>query len=100
MTKPPHQPTDHARTETIRQHILRLLSDTEYSIGELSKSIQQSEKIVLEHLQELQKTGKIQIIPAECLDCGFVFEERNRVKKPGKCPKCKSLRIAEPLYQL
>ncbi|MBA3060962.1 MAG: transcriptional regulator, partial [Nitrospirae bacterium] len=36
--------------------------------------------------------------PAECAKCSFVFRKRERLKKPGKCPICRSEFIQEPLF--
>ncbi|HVH58132.1 MAG TPA: hypothetical protein VM791_17835 [Vicinamibacterales bacterium] len=41
----------------------------------------------------------VQIEPARCKQCGFVFE-RERLSKPGKCPACRGTRIYEPLVSI
>jgi transcriptional regulator len=41
----------------------------------------------------------VQIEPARCKQCGFVFE-RERLSKPGKCPECRGTRIYEPLVSI
>jgi len=41
----------------------------------------------------------LQIEPARCKQCGFVFE-RERLSKPGKCPECRGTRIYEPLVSI
>jgi hypothetical protein len=38
------------------------------------------------------------VTPAECRKCGFVFQKREKLKKPGKCPICRSESIEEPLF--
>jgi hypothetical protein len=38
------------------------------------------------------------IEPALCRHCGFVFEQRTRLAKPGKCPQCRRSGIEAPLY--
>ena len=35
------------------------------------------------------------IVPARCNKCDFVFQ-REKLHKPGKCPRCKSTWISEP----
>lgn len=37
----------------------------------------------------------VQILPARCRQCGFLFEAE-RLSKPGKCPACRGTRIFEP----
>ncbi len=43
---------------------------------------------------------KIIMIPAHCLDCGYKFKNREKTRKPSKCPKCGSQRIKGPWFQL
>ena len=38
---------------------------------------------------------RIEVIPARCKSCGFVFDE-DRLTKPGRCPSCKGSRLFEP----
>ena len=35
-----------------------------------------------------------------CLACRFEFEDRKRLAKPGRCPACKSTRIALPRFAI
>lgn len=41
----------------------------------------------------------VQIEPARCKRCGFVFDAE-RLSKPGKCPECRGTRIFEPLVSI
>ncbi|TQV84653.1 ArsR family transcriptional regulator [Exilibacterium tricleocarpae] len=86
------------RRETLRQEIVNLLGGRELTIGELSKQMGKSEAELYDHLESLKKYKSLQVIPAQCLKCGYVFESRHRVKKPGKCPQCKSTRIDPPMF--
>lgn len=93
-------PSAEERKETIRQQLKSLLEGNKMSLKALSKEVRQPEKEVLHHLEQLKKSGVLKIIPAECSDCGYVFETREKAKKPSKCPDCKSTHIEEPLYSL
>jgi predicted Zn-ribbon and HTH transcriptional regulator len=42
---------------------------------------------------------RVEVIPARCKDCGFVFGEE-RLSKPGRCPDCKGSRVFEPQVRL
>ncbi len=87
------------RNVTIRQEVLKLLAEYgELTVGELSKEIGKSEKELYNDLEHLLKSKSLEIIPAECLKCGFIFEKREKVKKPGKCPKCKNTFIKNPMF--
>jgi hypothetical protein len=42
---------------------------------------------------------RIDVIPARCKDCGFVFAA-DRLVKPGRCPSCKGSRLFEALIRI
>ncbi|HIJ78920.1 MAG: ArsR family transcriptional regulator [Desulfobulbaceae bacterium] len=86
------------RSVTIRQEVLRVLEDAELTVGELSKIIGKSEQELYDHLAHLRGAKSLIIIPAQCLACGFIFRNREKVKKPGKCPKCKDTHISQPMF--
>jgi len=88
------------RYETIRQDIVRLLSQRKFSVSVLSKQIRKSEKEIYDHLDQIKKSAALRVTPAACNDCGYQFEHRERSKKPGKCPKCKSTHIEQPLFSM
>jgi len=100
-SKEPAVPMD--RKETIRQMIISCLKDKTLSAKELSGEVRVSEKEIYEHLDHIHKTisksnSTLAITPAECRKCGFVFKKREKLKKPGKCPICRSESIEEPLF--
>ena len=48
-------------------------------------------------LQSARAAGhRVEIVPARCKACGFVFGE-DKLVKPGRCPACKGTRLYEPL---
>ncbi|MBU4321163.1 MAG: hypothetical protein Q8N12_07260 [Thermodesulfovibrionales bacterium] len=91
------------RHETVRQRIISILEGQTLSAKEISGSVSIPEKEVYEHLEHIRRTvntrdANLVITPAECAKCGFVFRKRERLKKPGKCPLCRSEFIHEPLF--
>ncbi len=93
------------RQETVRQKIISVLFGKTISAKEISADVRVSEKEIYEHLEHIQMTinkseVKFIITPAECKKCGFVFRKRARLKKPGKCPVCRSELIQEPLFSI
>lgn len=89
--------------ETIRQELLKVLSEGPCSSKDLSAAAGISEREVYGHLEHIHKSlssseRRLVIIPAECRKCGFVFTKRERFRKPGKCPVCRGESIREPLY--
>ena len=91
--------------KTLRQQIIDLLEESEHTARGLSARLRIKEKEVYTHLPHIQRSvsagrGKLQITPAECLSCGFVFKDRRRFTSPGRCPRCRCEHISEPLYRI
>jgi len=90
---------------TVRQKIVSLLSGGQFGSKAISKIARISEKEVFGHLSHIRRSVeshnmKLAIIPARCLQCGFVFEGRNRFRSPGRCPRCKGEHIQDPEYAI
>jgi len=88
------------RNETIRQELLKLLDGNTLQIGIISRELGESEKEIYDYLNQLNETNRLSIVPAECGKCGYKYENRRKVKKPSKCPSCKSTYIKQPEYTL
>lgn len=94
-----------AHYKTIRKAISDELAAGMCTVRELSQAVGASEKQVVEHLFHVEKSAKgmgYRFVkePSECLSCGFVFKERERFAKPGKCPECKASHISQPMFGL
>jgi len=90
---------------TIRQKIISLLSKEEMSAREISGELGISEKEVSGHLSHIARSvasqdKKVMITPANCLACGYVFEERKRFARPGRCPRCKKSHIQSSRFRI
>lgn len=90
---------------TIRQQMTVLLEQQSLGVRDLSQQLGISEKDVYEHLEHIRRSvlnrGKrIETTPCECLSCGYVFTDRSRVKKPGRCPKCRQSHIQGPAFHI
>ena len=91
--------------DTIRRQIINLLTEEPQGARELSQAVHQSEKEVYEHLAHIERSLKAEkrrliIEPPVCLDCGFVFEHRQRPQPPGHCPRCRKTHIRRPRYRI
>jgi predicted Zn-ribbon and HTH transcriptional regulator len=91
--------------KTIRQEMIRLLEAEARDARELSQILGIKEKEVYAHLDHIArsmkaKKKKLSVRPFSCLSCGFVFQERRRFTRPGRCPKCKDSRVEYPLYRI
>lgn len=72
---------------------------------DLSTAVGIPERDVPKHLEHLARTLKAQgarldVLPAECLACGFVFKDRERLTPPGACPSCRATRISPPRFRV
>lgn len=96
--KQPHIPPD--RPDTLRKEIISLLAGESLTALEISGQVGLSEKEVLEHLEHIKIAlhGGLVVVPPLCLECGFSFRKRERLKKPGRCPVCRSERIVAPSF--
>lgn len=82
---------------------MELLEKGEFSLKELSRELGLTEKELLGHLEHVATSAKgknpLEISPAECLGCGFVFRKRDKFNSPSRCPKCRSERIRPPRFR-
>ena len=88
---------------TRREEITERLSKEAESAHQLANYYKVELKEILEDLEHIAisiKPRKLKQIPAKCKHCNFVFEERSRIKKPSRCPRCKSERIQAQLFKI
>ncbi|MBB5348454.1 transcriptional regulator [Desulfoprunum benzoelyticum] len=88
------------RDATIRQALVQLLEGRQLPVSVLSQEIRKSEKELYDHLEHLQRSGILVMVPAACGACGYIFAHRSRPRKPGKCPRCKGTHIEPPLFSI
>ena len=90
---------------TIRQKMILLLEEERLDVRDLSQVLGLSEKDVYAHLEHIQRSVSRQgknlfMAPCECLSCGYVFKDRKRIKKPGRCPKCRQSHILGAMFKI
>lgn len=90
---------------TIRQQIIELLKQDELNAIDISQVVSVREKEVYEHLAHISrslkaKKQKLVIDPYCCLHCGYVFTDRARFTRPGRCPKCKGGHLRMATYRI
>lgn len=91
--------------ETVRQMVMELLRSRTLSARDISALAHIPEKEVYGHLEHIRRSiqaggGFLEVVPAECRSCGFVFVKRGRLTPPGKCPVCLHETIFEPLFTI
>ena len=90
---------------TIRQLIIELLGRAPMDSLQVARALALREKEVAEHLPHIARSiagrgGRFIMHPARCLNCGYQFKDRRRLKPPGRCPRCKQSRLQGPEYQV
>jgi len=91
--------------QTRRREIAEILEKKRLTAKQLADLFRIDMKYVLEDLKHISQTVKVyhkklQIKPAVCNFCGFVFRERERLSRPTKCPKCRSEDITELVFYI
>lgn len=101
------RPETAVREATIRQSIMDVLKQASEPLSskDISGMVGVSEKEVYTHLEHIKRSSRhfgaiLQVIPAECKKCGYLFAKRDRLDKPGKCPFCREQRIQEPMFKI
>lgn len=91
---------------TARQQLTYLLTQDSYTALELSRPSHLSERQVEDHLahiiRSLKRESSLQFVMEEpkCLDCGYAFRNRTRLKRPSRCPRCRSEAISYPRFSI
>jgi hypothetical protein len=92
-------------SQTLRRRIIALLRERELDARDLSQAMGIEEKEVYDHLAHVARSvassgGKFVTTPSQCLLCGYVFENRKRLTRPSRCPKCKRSKLQNPSYRI
>ena len=99
------EPKVPARTATARQALEDALRTELLTAHELSAAVGIAERDVVSHLEHLARSAKARgarfiIERAACGDCGFVFDERQRLSRPSRCPKCRGTHVLGPRFSM
>ncbi len=83
-----------------RKELAQWLRQRPYRLSELAQLCECKVRDVEDDLRHLERSLareglKLRVEPARCRHCGFVFS-RDKLRKPGKCPKCRHTWIEEP----
>jgi len=91
--------------QTLRRHMMALLREQECDARDLAEALGLKEKEVYEHLVHVARSvvaagGQFNVIPSQCLLCGYVFQERRRLTRPGRCPRCRRSKLQNPSFRI
>jgi predicted Zn-ribbon and HTH transcriptional regulator len=107
VTPRDREPPGLGATRTLRQRLRGLLLREELSFGALRELLGVGVRALEEELRHVERTARgagerLRVVPARCLACGFVFRERGarHLHAPGRCPRCRSERIADPAFRI
>jgi predicted Zn-ribbon and HTH transcriptional regulator len=84
-----------------RRHLIDLLSQEPRSVSSLARELAMTRGDVEDDLRHAIRSARaqghdVQVIPARCKRCGFVFGDE-KLSKPSRCPACKGTRLFEPM---
>jgi transcriptional regulator len=87
-----------------RKNLIPMLLERPMTVTEISRFAEQPGKDTVADLKHLLQSLKhtdleLAVEPAVCRKCGFEFGS-DKLRKPSKCPKCKSAWITEPMLKL
>jgi transcriptional regulator len=87
-----------------RKELIPLLLDNPMTVTEIARVRGQSPADTANDLEHLLRSlehmdYEAAISPAQCRKCRFEFGT-DKLRKPSKCPKCKSTWLTEPLIQI
>ena len=94
---------DIIRPVTFRRQLIERLSGEPRSISSLARELSLTRKDMEDDLQHALRSAraagyKIDLLPARCKACGFVFDAE-KLSKPSRCPACKGTRLFEPMIR-
>ncbi|MDQ3069478.1 MAG: transcriptional regulator [Acidobacteriota bacterium] len=87
-----------------RKHLHELLTHEPRSASSLARELGLRRADLEDDLRHMLRSAaaqgdRIEILPAQCRACGFVFGPE-RLLKPGRCPACKGSRIVEAVMRI
>lgn len=83
---------------------MQALTGARCSSRQLADLLGMPEREIEHHLEHVVKTlardrtRQFLLEPSACLDCGFEFRNRTKLRRPSRCPKCRSEAISAPRY--
>ena len=88
---------------TVRKRLLDLLTAEPRSVSSLARLLGMTRGDIEEDLQHALRSARasgaeIEVIPARCKSCDFVFGE-DKLTKPSRCPVCRGTRLYEPMIR-
>ena len=89
---------------TFRRQLIEFLSQEPRSASWIAREMGLRRSDIEDDLKHALRSAAaaghhIEVIPARCKDCDFVFGT-DKLVKPGRCPSCKGSRLFEPMIRI
>jgi predicted Zn-ribbon and HTH transcriptional regulator len=89
---------------TLRKNLIDWLSAEPRSVSWLARELGMRRGDIEDDLRHAVRSARaaghaIEVIPARCKSCNFVFSE-DKLAKPSRCPVCKGTRLFEPMIRI
>jgi len=101
------EPPGVGAARTPRQQLRGLLLREELSFDTLRELLGLGVRALEEELRHVERSARgagqrLRVAPARCIGCGFVFRDReaHHLHAPGRCPRCRGERIADPTFRI
>jgi transcriptional regulator len=87
-----------------RKYLIDLLTNEPRSVSSVARELGLRRAHVEDDLRHAIRSAraqgqKVQVLPARCKTCDFVFGEE-KLSKPSRCPACKGTRLFEPMIRI
>lgn len=87
-----------------RKHLIDLLTKEPRSVSSVARELGLGRADVEDDLRHAIRSArsrgqKVQVLPARCKTCDFVFAE-DKLSKPSRCPECKGTRLFEAMIRI
>jgi predicted Zn-ribbon and HTH transcriptional regulator len=87
-----------------RKALADFLLDHPMTVAEIARQLGVPVRDVADDLAHLERSlrrgdRRLVVHPAACRGCGFTFGP-DKLRRPGKCPKCKGTWITEPRVEV
>lgn len=87
-----------------RKDLIKLLQANPLGLKDIADIMETTPRDVEQDIRHLVRSLKhsdyaLQVIPARCRKCGFEFS-KDKLRKPGRCPRCRRSWIREPLVEI
>lgn len=89
---------------TRREQIEALLRENPWTPRQLAEHFGADINEIFEDLNHVKLSVRhpfaFRLVPHKCRDCGFVFKDRQKLKTPSKCPRCRGESIVEASFYI